>query len=184
MIKSAVISKCERHRYSLTRCWNYNPETKALPPKEKRICWVMLNPSTADGLSDDPTMRLVIEFSKLFGYDMVEVVNLYAIRSSSPKILTDPNLWPHELLGLDNEEYQEEALENADKVVLAWGATEAAVDVAQGFMASHSDYSHKFYHLGLTKGGAPKHPRGFAYSKVKPELQRVEKLYGIEASGF
>ena len=37
-----------RYRYALGRCWD-----PALP----RICWIMLNPSTADGTQDDPTLR-------------------------------------------------------------------------------------------------------------------------------
>ena len=46
MTQDAVISKCSKYRYSLSRQWN----------KEKdKVLFIMLNPSKADDKIDDPT---------------------------------------------------------------------------------------------------------------------------------
>ncbi len=48
VIASAFLSKCKKYRYSLTRIWD---------ERKPKIMFVMLNPSTADGTQDDPTIR-------------------------------------------------------------------------------------------------------------------------------
>ena len=57
------------------------------------ITWIMLNPSTADFYRDDPTIRRVTRFSAAWGFRDVWVVNLFAARTTDPKMLrsfTDP----------------------------------------------------------------------------------------------
>lgn len=54
--RDAVISDDGRYRYLLWRCWDPNRAT---------VTWIMLNPSTADALQDDPTIRRCISFSRL-----------------------------------------------------------------------------------------------------------------------
>ena len=44
----AVYSDCERYRYALTRVWD---------PLEPRLSFVMLNPSTATEVQNDPTVE-------------------------------------------------------------------------------------------------------------------------------
>lgn len=64
------------YRYMLTREWDEHGD---------KICWVMLNPSTADETLDDPTIRRVRSFSQREGYGSLVVVNLYAMRATDPK---------------------------------------------------------------------------------------------------
>src|ERR1035438_9318557 len=54
----------------------------------KTVCWIMLNPSTADAVTDDPTVRKVIGFSQCWGFSKAVVVNLI------PTIATDPRELP------------------------------------------------------------------------------------------
>ena len=54
-ISHACFSPCQRYRYSLLR--DLGMQTPALTV-------VMLNPSTADAVKDDPTIRRVIGFAK------------------------------------------------------------------------------------------------------------------------
>lgn len=75
MIRDAEGSDDGLYRYSLTRSWGDGLE---------RVCWVMLNPSTADHETDDPTIRRVVDFSMRLGFDSCEVVNLWAWRATSP----------------------------------------------------------------------------------------------------
>jgi len=65
----------EQYRFTLTRDWGTGTG---------RACWIMLNPSTADGTKDDPTLKRIIKFSQSWGYGSLVVVNLYPFRTSKP----------------------------------------------------------------------------------------------------
>lgn len=71
----AVFSGCGRYRYRLTR---------ELGGK-LTLTVVMLNPSTADGSKDDPTIRRCKGFAKDWGYGRLVIVNLYAFRATDPR---------------------------------------------------------------------------------------------------
>src|SRR5712664_2208515 len=75
IVRSAGFSCCGLYRYWLRRHWDAE-----LPP----VCFVMLNPSTADAERDDPTIRRCCGFSRRWGYGGIVVVNLYAFRTSDP----------------------------------------------------------------------------------------------------
>ena len=79
MMKGAVISDCKRYRYRLWRIWNGS---------QSRLVFVMLNPSTADGEQDDPTIRKCVGFAERLGYGGIEVVNLFAWRATDPRRAT------------------------------------------------------------------------------------------------
>lgn len=74
----AELSADRTYRYRLWRRW----DSELFP-----VVWVMLNPSTADENFDDPTIRKCIGFARRWGYGGIEVVNLYAYRSTDPKQL-------------------------------------------------------------------------------------------------
>ncbi len=74
----AELSACGRYRYRLTRVWDRS---------RPRCLWVMLNPSTADERSLDPTARRCFDFSLSWGCGALEAVNLFALRSSDPGAL-------------------------------------------------------------------------------------------------
>ena len=48
-----------RYRWTLTRRW-----APVRPVHTGTVCWVMLNPSTADGADDDPTIRRCVGYSQ------------------------------------------------------------------------------------------------------------------------
>ena len=77
MMRGAIISRDELYRYALTRRWRPNGET---------IVWIMLNPSTADGNQDDNTIRRVTRFSQDWGYQALQVLNLFAYRATDHDI--------------------------------------------------------------------------------------------------
>jgi hypothetical protein len=75
MLRSAVLSNCSEYRYRLYREWDIEMPT---------VLFIMLNPSSANGDTDDPTTRRVINFAKQWGYGKVYIGNLF------PFICTDP----------------------------------------------------------------------------------------------
>lgn len=48
------------------------------------VAFVMLNPSTADALEDDPTIRRCVGFAQSWGYGGILVVNLFSYRATNP----------------------------------------------------------------------------------------------------
>lgn len=143
--RTAIISECGKYRYLLRRVWNDNL-TRAL--------FVMLNPSTADGKIDDPTIRACTRWCTTNGFGSFEVVNLFAIRSTQPEGIyqvRDP-------IGPQNEAMVDRAVKRADVVICAWGAHLVARDHAPSMVARIRKEKAKVYCLGLTKIGAPLHP--------------------------
>ena len=78
----AKFSKDRIYRYALWRIWD-----DTLP----KLLFIGLNPSTADEINDDPTMRRCIRFSKDLGYGGFIMGNIFAYRSTDPKKLKTIN---------------------------------------------------------------------------------------------
>ncbi len=175
--KSANLSGCGKLRYSLERWWN----------SETRVCWIMLNPSTADENIDDPTIKRCIHFTQSWGYGGLVVVNLFPFRSSNP---ADCRRWAdwepskdwytRDEIFYRNMPIVVEHAKHSDLIVAAWGAAPWAWNVAdQVTMEIQEDCEPwpDIYCLGTTAGGAPKHPlargRHRAPNDQQPVLWRV-----------
>lgn len=157
---TAQLSDCGTYRYELRRTWG--AEDGPL------VCWVMLNPSTADAEVDDPTIRRCIGFSNRWGFDRLVVVNLFALRATDPKELrrhADP-------IGSANDAAVLAAAIEADKVIAAWGThgslKNRAAKVTQ--LLTGPGELHLGC-LGQTKQGAPKHPL-YVRGEQRPETYR------------
>lgn len=147
---SAVFSDDRKYRYHLTRPLDVGGSGI--------ILFVMLNPSTADEIEDDPTIRRCIGFGEREQFGTLAVVNLYAYRATNPKELKqvfDP-------VGPENDKWLIMASYSADLTVAAWGANADRMrsnKVKEILKAPQV--------LGLTKGGFPKHP---LYLRADAEL--------------
>lgn len=156
--RTAVISPCGTYRYLLTRVWD-----QTLP----NVGFIMLNPSTADADTDDPTIRRCVGFAKSWGYGGIAVRNLYALRSTDPRALrTHPH--PH---GPDNYRYLEAAIHDA-LTVCAWGANADPID-SRGLIDALIGWGGRPHHLGLTKAGFPKHPLYLRADTTPSPFRRV-----------
>ena len=142
---SAILSPCGLYRYSLTRQWSEGA---------KQILWIMLNPSTADANVNDPTIRRCIAFSKAWGYDSLEVVNLFALRSPNPQDLIDSSEAGIDPVGPNNDGYISWAVKQSASVIAAWGS--------RGFARTRvpliKSICGRIDCLGVTKDGSPRHP--------------------------
>lgn len=147
-LAGAVISDCEQYRYRLWRQW---------APGE-RVLWIMLNPSTADGLQDDPTIRRCMGFACQWGYGGINVVNLCAHRATRPaELLRAPDP-----MGPENHSYIATALDTDinDLVVCAWGAIDTRLYEYRDTVLGWIEVSRRehVYCLGTTRMGEPRHP--------------------------
>lgn len=124
----------------------------------KSCLFIMLNPSTADGEFDDPTIRRCISFAKEWRYERLEVVNLFAYRASKPAVLfgvtkQQPGF---DLVGAQNQEFVETAAHDAGVIVCAWGSHGGYIgqdETMRGWLGDR-----KLFALGFTQDGHPKHP--------------------------
>jgi hypothetical protein len=132
------------YRYRLWRTWGSRPP----------LVFVMLNPSTADGTIDDPTIRRCMGFAKREGDGGIIVVNLYALRATDPKALrTHPSP-----VGPLNDQHIAEACRSAEYIVAAWGADPMAPTRSRTVAAIARAAGKPLVCLGRTRDGAPRHP--------------------------
>jgi|TARA_B110000114_G_scaffold175041_1_gene204202 hypothetical protein len=151
----AIYSDCERYRYALTRVWKF---------EASRLVFVMLNPSTATEVQNDPTVERCERRARTLGFGSLQVTNIFAWRDTDPKKMRtakDP-------IGPNNDKTIMEACSWGDQIIAAWGTHGAhlnrGVQVKQILLSSDKPV----FHLGISKGGHPKHPLYIAYSQ-KPE---------------
>lgn len=150
MQKTAAFSEDRRYRYLLTRIWDRD---------RPLVAFIGLNPSTADEVQDDPTVRRCIGYARDWDYGGLLMLNLLAYRSTDPrKLLKQP---VGEVQGEGNTAAMINAWQQADLVVAAWGAWGSRfLDRTRELLrifSLQSKHQH-LYCLGMTKDGQPKHP--------------------------
>jgi len=124
----------------------------------------MLNPSTADGEEDDATIRKITKYSKLWGYDRLKVVNLFAWRATCPKDLIKASYKDIDVVGPRADAFIKAALDDCDRVICGWGSNAAKVcrgiNRADNVFRMIKDASDVLpvETLGATKEGFPGHP--------------------------
>jgi hypothetical protein len=145
-------------RYRLARSFTpFSPEVERLNGSP-RVVFLLLNPSIADAFQLDPTVKRCVAFATSWGADVVEVVNIFALRS------TDPNELYKRTWGLrgdhqDNDREIVAACTGAFRVVAGWGK-HGALDHRGRTVRTLLCHHHgiKLHHLGLNQDGSPKHP--------------------------
>jgi hypothetical protein len=138
MLRGAILSEDNKYRYELSRIWD---------EEKPRILFIMLNPSTADANTDDPTIRRVINFAKSWGYGGLFVANLYAFRSTDPKGLK----YTDDPIGKDNIQHIQTLLGLTEKVIYAWGNNQKEPEWLYNVVSTP-------YCIETSKNGTPKHP--------------------------
>ncbi len=149
MIRQAVLSDDGVYRWSLSRVWD-----QSLP----QVAWVMLNPSTADGEQDDPTVRKCIGFSQRWGYGSLVIVNLFAFRATKPRDLVAAQNAGVNVTGRENEAWITKAVSESAAVVAAWGSHDAAFAASYLALKTGSLRGAPLRCIGRNANGAPTHP--------------------------
>ena len=147
-MKKATISDCGKYRYELHREWD---------KKKGKVLFIMLNPSTACGVTDDLTTTRCINFAKKWGYGGIMIGNIYPFRAKRPK---DLNKWLNDTTVFvygecrTNKAHVQEMTHKADLVVCAWGCNNKGMPDWVGELGD-------LFYLELCKDNiTPKHPLG------------------------
>lgn len=146
-MNDAAFSPCSLYRYWLLRELRHT----ACAVRMRRIAWLMLNPSTADCTVNDPTIKQVMAFSMIWGFDAAEVVNLFAWRATDPRELrkaADP-------IGPKNDGWIADTVNGCELLICAWGAHPMARARAAQILPHIQT---PMMCLGTTKTGMPWHP--------------------------
>lgn len=118
----------------------------------------MLNPSTADALQDDPTIRKCMGLARYWGYGGLYVGNLFAVRATKPEDMRkeiDP-------VGPDNHEWLgwmcHRAAKNGGRVIVAWGSHGVYMHQDMTVLGWLDSWVITPYCVRRTKTGLPEHP--------------------------
>lgn len=139
------------YRYTLWRRWGDGG----------RVChFLMLNPSTADETSNDPTVERCQRRARAWGYDGLVVSNIFALRSTDPSALyghPDP-------VGRDNDAWIRQSSTTCAITVCAWGAHGKHLRRSSEVAAMLSQSGVPLYALAWTADGEPRHPLYLPYA--------------------
>jgi hypothetical protein len=117
----ALFSDDRAHRFRLARSFTPWPAEVELQQGAPRVTFVMLNPSTADAFKPDPTVSRCCDFAKRLGADVLEVVNLFSLRSPKPTALKAAGSAEAAGATLENDAHIMAACRGAQRVIAAWG---------------------------------------------------------------
>ena len=152
----ASFSASGLHRYALTREWVFPGDLT------RWVCFIGLNPSTADAFEDDPTIRRELGFAQALGANALVKVNLASYRATDPKeLLRFARAFGVEAArGPENDEHIRQAVAWSRSalgkgVFAAWGAVPSTFEPDEAFLAR---LGKPLMCLGTTKSGAPRHP--------------------------
>jgi hypothetical protein len=143
MESGAIFDATGLYRYTLWREWDRT---------RSRVAIIMLNPSVANETQNDPTIRRCIAFARSWGHGSVEIVNLFAYRTSYSKELLNAT----EPIGIDNDKYVLQASNRSRRLVLAWGNWGYVRNRAGQVCNLLAEI--EVHCLGLTRTGQPRHP--------------------------
>ena len=144
-------SKSRLYRYSLRRSWALGTTNQVL--------FIGLNPSTADSTSDDPTIRRCAKFAKDWGFNSLEVVNIFAFRATKPKDLFEE---PHPV-GIYNDSWIKKATQRSSLTVACWGSAGIYRNRSEIIM----DLVDNLFCININRDNTPSHPL-YLNSKLTP----------------
>ena len=155
----ARLSGDSLYRYRLWRVWD---ESKP------RLCFIMLNPSTADAFQDDATIRVCKGRAIRMGYGGLDVVNLFALRSTNPvELYTHPAPISHPQEPQRSSDELIAAATGAGFVICAWGRHGAYRDRGRNVLLDLKGRGIKTHAIKINGDGSPAHPLRISYD-VQP----------------
>lgn len=154
---SAVLSPCGAYRYRLDRTVGMDGCVYA---------FFGVNPSTADATEDDATVRKWIGFTKTWGGSRFIAGNVFPLRSTDVRLVSTWTRWLD--IVRENQRHILAICQEADILVPCWGdrgkVPKAMHNEIDDLASLLRGTGKPLMHLGLTKGGDPKHPLMLGYA--------------------
>lgn len=158
----AVFAEDRTHRLYLWRRWDSNAPF---------VMFIGLNPSTADEIHDDPTIRRCAGFAKRWGYGGLVMCNAYTLISTDPHALNTG-----EPLTREAHLAMRVLRDQCAEAVAAWGALIIQVRTYENRVDRILQDLSPLTCLGITKDGHPRHPLYLPYTSVRqPYVMRQSK---------
>jgi len=145
-LTGAIFSDDGEYRYALWRKWNNDL---------KPLLFIGLNPSTANNITNDPTVTRCVVRAYREGFGGLMVGNLYSCVSSCPDVLLREGA-----VGDRTDEYLQTMIDMAGRVLCAWGSFKEAKKRSVCVLNMIPEP----YCLGMNSDGQPKHPLYIPYS--------------------
>lgn len=162
MDKGAQFSPDRIYRYALWRTWEQC---------NGHILFIGLNPSTADETEDDPTIRRCIGFAKDLGYGGIYMLNIFAYRATSPKVL----MKAENPVGEKNNHFLQMYFDPIGFNIACWGMWGKYLNRGREVIEMLGEEG--LHCFGLTRYGQPRHP---LYLSKKTELVEMLLLRPLE----
>ena len=147
----ALFSENRKHRFALWRIWD-----RSLP----LVMFIGLNPSKADEVDPDPTIKSVGRIAKHNGYGGIVMMNCWTFVSTDPD-----GIMHNEMSDTWNDNYMTMLSSRCKDVVFAWGAFKVVKE--KGRDKELTEMFPKAKALRINKDGSPMHP---LYCKTKTTL--------------
>jgi hypothetical protein len=161
-----VFSECETYRYTLERTWEKFPV---------RYCmFLMLNPSTADDVKNDPTIIRCVNYAKAWGYDGLYVGNLYGFRATQPQDMWYRWRQQEDIIGPDNDMWLRKMARKSEIIVAAWGSQAIPERVVYVRTLLNLTRTTDLHYLQLCANGMPSHPL-YLNGKLKPQKWKQKR---------
>lgn len=157
-VRRALFSEDMVYRYML----EINFDLRRLSRLDTAILFIGLNPSTADEMVDDPTIRRELGFAKDLGFSTLVKANLFAYRATDPKDMKNAE----DPIGPENGvEFLAELSKLAKMTIAAWGRDGRF----RGRDCEVMSAIPGMYCLGTNDDGTPCHPL-YLPRETEPEL--------------
>jgi len=148
VVRRATFSDCGLYRYHLYRRWSWDRPV---------LGGILLNPSTADAVRDDPTTRVMMGFADRWGYGGWWPCNLFAYRGTYPDGLVgldDP-------VGSGNDVALSYMFSRVDDVLVAWGKNAERIRPGRARSVAETAERHgvRLWCIGQNGDGSPRFPR-------------------------
>ena len=141
----AFLDPTRKYRYSLGRM---------VSDLDGTVCFILLNPSTADSEYDDATVRRCIGFCQDWGFGNLQIVNLFSLRATSPKKLPRAR----NPVGKLGDSSITAACKTSHRIVAGWGNHGGLQARSSEVLKLLFPFREKLFCFGLTSLGEPRHP--------------------------
>ena len=164
MKTGAHFSPCRRWRYLLWRQWDNSLPTAT---------FVLMNPSTADEVNDDPTVaaqQVRVSYWPELGLPKVGaivVANAFAWRETDSRKLPAGVAAGIDIIGPENDKFIVRACKLATIVIVGWGKPgHMLLNRGEQLLQLFAKHDIKVHALDVNKDGSPKHPLYIAHRKM------------------